>query len=108
MGEDISGIDQRPIYTKVAGVSFDDRQEAVKSLLSNTVLLLVREPENQFDTNAIKVLHGDKQLGYLKRELAKELAPMIDSGSRFSCLVKQVTGGSGKESFGLNVVITKL
>jgi len=51
---------------------------------------LEREPDNEYDPNAIKVnihakmkltkLHG-KQLGYLRKEVAALLAPKLDAGS---------------------------
>ena len=46
---------------------------------------LVREPENEYDENAIAVylpgrLMGGKQLGYLHRETAAVLAPKLDEG----------------------------
>ena len=51
-----------------------------------TGLTLQREPDNRFDSNAIKVncpprLFAGRQLGYLTREAAEQLAPKLDSGS---------------------------
>lgn len=47
-----------------------------------------REPDNDLDANAIKVVIADPLLqrdgmhiGYLRRELAAEFAPMMDSGT---------------------------
>lgn len=47
---------------------------------------LIREPENQYDSNAIAVymperlMHGF-QIGYLRRTTAELLAPKIDAGN---------------------------
>ena len=46
-------------------------------------LTLVREPENQYDENAIKVMKGDIQLGHVAKEVAAELAPLMDAGMEF-------------------------
>jgi SWI/SNF-related matrix-associated actin-dependent regulator of chromatin subfamily A3 len=42
---------------------------------------LVREPNNKFDQNAVKVVNviGD-QVGHIKREMAAALAPILDQG----------------------------
>lgn len=96
------------IYSKVAGISQPERQEAAKLCHKNQVLVLEREPSNAFDGNAVKVLTQDgKVLGYLNRVLASELAPLLDSGKRFSCIVKDVTG-FGKQSTGINIVVSEL
>ena len=43
---------------------------------------LIREPDNYYDSNAIKVMwrNGQHQLGYIPRQLAEHLAPIMDSG----------------------------
>ena len=46
---------------------------------------LVREPDNNHDPNAVKVVLIEKpwenfHIGYLSREVAKELAPRLDGG----------------------------
>ena len=40
---------------------------------------LVREPNNRYDPNAVKVLNvNGVQVGHIKRELAKSLAGVLD------------------------------
>lgn len=51
-----------------------------------TGIRLVREPDNKYDENAIRVylperIMGGNQLGYLHRQTAELLAPKLDSGS---------------------------
>lgn len=43
-------------------------------------LLLRRQPDNQYDKNAILVLWGSLALGHVPRGLAAELAPKMDAG----------------------------
>jgi HIRAN domain-containing protein len=50
-------------------------------------LELQRDPANEHDPNAIKVLAGDEQLGWVPRELAEELAPELDQGKPWSAIV---------------------
>lgn len=43
--------------------------------------LLVREPNNMYDENAIQVrISGETHLGYVPRDMAAALAPKLDSG----------------------------
>lgn len=99
--------DKEEFYTKVAGVTFENRQEIVFRLNEGEKLLLLREPENSFDSNAIKVVNGkEKQIGYLNAKLAKHFAPLLDRGELYNAYVSQVTGGSGK-NYGVNIVIQK-
>lgn len=40
---------------------------------------LVREPDNKFDKNAVKVIFGDQHVAYVKAYAAKDLAMAMDS-----------------------------
>lgn len=94
-------------YTKVAGVTFENRQEIVFRLNEGEKLLLLREPDNSFDTSAVKVVtQKGEQVGYLNAKLAKHFAPLLDRGESYVAFVSQVTGGSGK-NYGVNIVIQK-
>lgn len=83
--------DLPPIKTRVAGVSFENRdgtprQPFVKQCRKDDMLLLRREPDNPFDGNAIAVDWSDAggerhQIGYVPRALAALLAPMADEGA---------------------------
>ncbi|MGH2312882.1 HIRAN domain-containing protein [Streptococcus uberis] len=44
---------------------------------------LVREPENDVDKNAIKVLVGKTHLGYVPKKIARKLAPLLDKGFNY-------------------------
>jgi hypothetical protein len=69
----------RMIETRVVGTSFDNRQSVVALLTEREKVYLIREPENPFDSNAIKVVRWDhRQFGYLNRELASHIAPKMD------------------------------
>ena len=63
-------LDAAPVVqARVAGVSFQDRQEAVAALRQGEGLLLMREPLNEFDPRAIHVRSlGGRSLGYVPRD----------------------------------------
>src|SRR6478752_4087627 len=65
---------------KLVGMSFyKNATKVVKELSSDTTLLLVREPRNKFDPNAIGVY---MKLGHINRDVAMVLAPLADMGKR--------------------------
>jgi hypothetical protein len=47
-------------------------------------LRAMREPNNQFDKNAISIWIFQQQLGHLPRGFAAELAPLMDAGTQLS------------------------
>ena len=59
------------------------------SLVEGTGLIIEREPGNQFDPNAIMVIEPESHvhIGYVAKEVAAELAPLMDEGRFFSCKV---------------------
>jgi single-stranded-DNA-specific exonuclease len=83
------------IETRVVGTTFDNRQTVIGLLTEWEQVFLIREPDNDFDSNAIKVQRWDhQQLGYLNRGLAKILAPRMDRNGRFiKATVSRLTGG---------------
>jgi single-stranded-DNA-specific exonuclease len=100
--------DADSFHTKLAGVSFEGRQDVVARLQPGLALRLVRQPENEYDPNAIAVLDatGD-QVGFLNRRLAAALAPELDRGAAYSVSVADVTGGGEGASLGVNVLIER-
>ena len=72
-------------YVEVAGVTYEGRQATLQAFIDGSArrIELVRDPDNEFDPNAVRVvgawtgLGGDEQtglLGWLPKEVAAELA----------------------------------
>jgi hypothetical protein len=67
------------VETKVVGVTYEGRQKAIADMEENEKILLVREPDNPFDCNAIAVKRiNGRCIGYLPREEAAGLAGKFD------------------------------
>lgn len=86
---------KRPKLIKVAGVfAVSDNATILNLLEESTPVTLKREPNNTFDANAIQLyapIKGrDERIGYLPKEIAKELAPKLDAGSVISARVEEV------------------
>jgi single-stranded-DNA-specific exonuclease len=106
---DYAGIeDAESFHTKLAGVTFEGRQEVVARLAPGTPLRLDRQADNEFDACACALFdpQGD-QVGFLNRRLAAVLAPAIDAGADYEVNVSEVTGGVEGASLGVNVVVAR-
>lgn len=99
-----AGIGERDEFpTKIMGVSFEGRQDIVAGLTPGAALQLERQPQNQFDPNAIAVWFGNLQLGFLRKQIAKHLAPLIDAAADYRARVEHITGGKDGKNFGVNI-----
>jgi hypothetical protein len=72
---------------RLAGVTRgdEDRQKNIKMFGCKDIgsYALVSEPNNTFDPNAIRVEVGEYLLGYVPKEHATDLAPLVENGRRF-------------------------
>lgn len=117
---DYAGIlDAASFHTKVAGVTFEGRQEVLATLEAPLPLRLERDAGNAYDANAIAVFvdgaasnsntHAglSGQIGFLNARLAARLAPAIDAGARYDAILEQVTGGEEGRSLGANILVCR-
>jgi len=102
---------------RVTGTTFENRQERLAFLqqfkVEDLSVTLEREYENQYDSNAIKVVVHIKPIkrrtviGYVPKGLARELAKVIDTGVQVKAYLMQIIGGySYKETLGALINIT--
>ena len=89
------------VETKVAGVTFRNRQQALENLTKyNAELISVkleRDAANEYDRNAIKVIitvkgKGSYFIGFVPKTLAAMLAPLIDANKAVRATFKEVRG----------------
>ncbi len=101
----------RSFYSKIVGVTYknadgSDRQKLIKRCQVGEALFLLRDEENQHDSNAVAVCRkSGEQLGHLSREVAVDVAAHIESGGIAIAEIIDLTGGglfSGK-SRGVNI-----
>ncbi len=107
--EDYAGIeDADSFHTKLAGVSFEGRQDVVSRLASGTPLRIERQPDNPHDANAVALFepHG-AQVGFFNRRLAAALVRVLDAGVEYDVEVTDVTGGEEGRTHGVNVLVTR-
>ena len=102
---------------RAAGTTFENRQERLQFLkqfrMNDLHVTLEREPENPFDSSAIKIMvhilpiTKRTVIGYVPRGLAGELAKVLDMGVPVKASLLEIIGGySYKETLGALVNIT--
>ena len=95
----------KTFYTKVAGAS--QYQKAIKKCREGQECSLEHEPDNEYDLNAIKVMVGNRHIGYLNADLARNVCSSVKRGRRYLAVIKEITGGTkDKPTRGVNLEIT--
>ena len=88
------GLPKREIFfldIVVAGTSFCPIvQEIYPTLLPDTVLRMVRQPQNEHDENAIAIYYEEHRIGYVPQELNLVISRLMDAGKEFYARVVQV------------------
>lgn len=81
------------------------RQEVIARCRVGERVLLLREPKNRRDGNAILVCRLDgKGLGYIPADQAVRLADEIDGGAKFNAYIHAINGGGfGRPHLGVVV-----
>jgi hypothetical protein len=96
-----------PITVKLTGVTFGNAQDHIRTFGCDDIhwFCLVRESENKLDSNAIRVEIADFFIGYIPKEVAKELAPLMDSGSVYEAEFVGINRHPRKPTVGITVKI---
>lgn len=100
----------RTLHTKVVGVTKQNEdgkniQDILKDLYDGCDLTLKRDPKNPYDPNAIKVYADGEHIGYINRDLARDLAKSMDSGRTVEASIDEITGGKDGLYYGCNIRI---
>lgn len=96
-------MNTKNLMSKVAGVTFEGRQEIIRTMIGDETIQLRPEPENKYDPNAIAVWVAFpnearmpvSQIGYLPREIAEQIAPHLDGESVIGHIT-EISGGFTK------------
>ena len=75
----------RRMYVNLVGSDHRDpdghrREDVLMDAFPTATAQLKREPQNEWDKNAVAVFVSDKRVGYLPAETAAGIAPIIDTG----------------------------
>ena len=91
-----TGMPERRPYMGIAVAGTDYcEQEAVAEINVGETLVLVREPDNAHDAQAVAVCDGKmRKVGYIPRSRNMELAGAMDEGERYSARVTRTDFGA--------------
>lgn len=92
------------IDTRIAGVKCtNDKGKEIQAILpalhKGDKLIFVREPQNEYDKNAIKVICDYQHIGYIKSELAEKIAPLMDCGRIPKGIITEITQKNDKSYY---------
>lgn len=105
----------RKMEVRAAGVTHGNRQTLLEHLTryrrEDITLTLQREPQNAADRNAVQIIaavrnKGAAVIGYINRELAAALAPLLDKGATIASRFNAVLGGERGYNYGLALELT--
>ena len=110
-----TGVKLHRIDTKTAGVTHGNRQKLLAHLSryspEDITIKLQNEQDNAADKNAVQVIatvrgKGSAVMGYLNRQLAAAIAPLLDKGKAVASSFRAITGGAEYYlNYGLNISI---
>lgn len=97
--EFVAAYDPNKIEFDIAGTQHSPNIEEWKQLIRiDDSLILQPEPDNKYDSNAIKVLwrRADKQfeLGYVPRYYTKDLTKILKTGTPYSAMIQSLNPDS--------------
>lgn len=99
-------IDKNEFYTKLVGVTFDNRQKIIAEIKEKDQVELIREVQNKYDHNAIGVYWQGQSVGYLNSRLAAALTNCLDKKEIYEAYVSKITGQT-INSLGVNIQVIK-
>ena len=108
-------VEGKLLVSKIAGVIYGNRQPALRKLAQYDRGMvnarLVREAANAYDSDAVKVMvsvgsGAEYHMGYIPRELAAVISPLLDKGIELAASFHGVTGGyEGRDTYGALIAV---
>jgi len=108
---------QKNLIARLAGVTFDSRQQYIEQVEADTPIKLERDRRNKFDFHAVGVwanTHSDNwvHVGFIPRAMSKLISRSLDNGVQLVATVHRRTGGMLNEEtneklhYGLEIKLT--
>ena len=100
----------KSIILKLSGVTVGDAQKNINKFGCRDIgsFALIREPDNANDPNAIRVEYRGCYIGYIPAHIAQHLAPMIDSGRRFTTCNHRLNESPYHDTVGISVELREI
>jgi tetratricopeptide (TPR) repeat protein len=92
-------------YIRLAGVTYEGRQQIIARLSLDDSIYLERDYYNAYDSNAIGVFNEyGESIGWIPREVAAWLAPKMDADEKYGVEMNRILGGDGL-SYGVEIIL---
>lgn len=101
---------RQSFYTSVVGTTFRN-QEHINKVNDGDFAVLVPELDNQYDANAVSVIHNDtgNSIGYIKRDLNSDIwNNIVKSGDLYVCKITKTGGTEDKPNVGFNLTVVRM
>ncbi|SDJ72733.1 HIRAN domain-containing protein [Paenibacillus naphthalenovorans] len=99
-------IQENFFIVRVAGVTYENRQEIIAKLNRSTEIFLKRDYNNQHDPYAVGVyVRGSHQIGWIPKEYSKTIGKMIDQGTNFETRILDILGGGNGLNYGVEIEV---
>ncbi|NNC71599.1 MAG: hypothetical protein HKN78_01845 [Sphingomonadaceae bacterium] len=84
-----------------------NRQEIIAGLEPGDILALEREPTNEHDPNAVKVVtRSGECVGYVERSVAQDIAASLDEGRQHFAHLHEIRGGvEDAPNYGIKIAV---
>lgn len=93
-------------HSKLVGVTFEGRQDVIKSLRGKEPLRVRREKDNKYDPRAVAVdVYKDDEwipIGHIAKDKNKDISETLDAGNTVYISIGDITGG-GDRPYGVNI-----
>ena len=79
----------------IAGAQYHNMYDVLDKLEEGLELILTPEPNNQYDSNAVKIEYVDSDnihtmLGYVPRKFSSEVCAKFEAGRELSCIITEL------------------
>lgn len=103
-------------YTRVVGFNYNMKRfikningEELLTIKPNDTVFVIREYDNKHDPNSVALMHeSGKKLGYIRRNIARHLAPVMDKGRLYTAKVTAVLALYRQPDEKVHIKITRL
>ena len=83
--------EKKLIYSEyIKGFQFNEGKPFLSELKKGDTLLMQREPENDYDENAVALYWNNKKIGYLPVMENVSISTMLDQNIALTCTIEEV------------------
>lgn len=73
----------------IAGAKHRGAEGYIQVLKADTALVLEPEPTNKYDPHAVKVIHAGRHIGYVPRDLSKDVTRICNEARLISATIDE-------------------